>query len=164
MLEQFIKREANVFGDLPQQDRCDVSPLMKWHRGAAASSIAKLLVRTALAHLGETESKQNGRHLTRLEDRNISHRSSYGNVLNSHEFRLKHRLTVLKKHSNHFAQVEIDLIKRFSLRMRARKTGNEANEQTGLRTPLDNRRIDFHGRLRNHMGKLIIVPRSEIGN
>ncbi len=145
MLEQFIKCEANVFGDLTKQDRRNVAALMKWHRGAATGSVAVLLVRTALAHLGEAKSKQNGRDLARFEDRNISHSSGYGNVLNSHKFRLQSRLTIFKKHGDHIAQIVIDFIKRCPLRMSARKTGDEANEQAGLRAPLNYRRIDFHG-------------------
>ena len=56
VLEQLIKREADVFGDLTEQDWGNVATLMKRHRGAAASGIAELFVGTALANFGEAES------------------------------------------------------------------------------------------------------------
>jgi hypothetical protein len=56
VLEQLIKREADVFGDLPEQDWRNVSTRVNRHRGAAASGITELFVGTALANLGEAES------------------------------------------------------------------------------------------------------------
>jgi len=44
MLEQLIKREPDVFGDLTEQDWGDVSTLMKWNRCATACGIAELFV------------------------------------------------------------------------------------------------------------------------
>ena len=44
MLEQLIKREADVFGDLTEQNWGDVSTLMEWNRCAAACCIAELFV------------------------------------------------------------------------------------------------------------------------
>ena len=44
VLEKLIKREANVFGDLTEQDWGDVSTLMKRNRCAAACGIAELFV------------------------------------------------------------------------------------------------------------------------
>lgn len=164
VLEQLIKRDADVFGDLTKQDWGNVSTLMKRYRGAAAGGITKLFVRTALANFGETESEKYGYDFTGFEDRNIAHDSSYGDVLNSNKFGLQRRFAVFKQHCNNVVQVVIDLIQRFALGMSAGKTGNEPNEQASLRAPLNYCRIDFHGRLRNHMEKQIIVLRSAIGN
>ncbi|SMH67366.1 protein of unknown function [Acidithiobacillus ferrivorans] len=44
MLEQLIKREADLFGDLTEQDWGDASTLMKRNRCAAACGIAELFV------------------------------------------------------------------------------------------------------------------------
>jgi len=44
MLEQLIKRDADVFGNLTKQDWGDVSALMEWNRCAAACRIAELFV------------------------------------------------------------------------------------------------------------------------
>ena len=44
VLEQFINRDANVFGDLTEQDWGDISTLMKWNRCAATCCIAELFV------------------------------------------------------------------------------------------------------------------------
>lgn len=55
MLEEIIKREPDVFGDLTEQDRGNVSTLMKRNRCASTRGIAELFVRSALADFGETE-------------------------------------------------------------------------------------------------------------
>lgn len=44
MLEQLIKRETDVFGDLTEQDWGDISTPMEWNRCAAACRIAELFV------------------------------------------------------------------------------------------------------------------------
>ena len=93
-LEQLIKREADVFGDLTEQDWGNVSTLMKRHRGAAAGGIAELFVGTALANFGEAESEKNGYDFIGFEDGNIAHGSSYGNVLNSNELGLQRGFAV----------------------------------------------------------------------
>jgi hypothetical protein len=139
VLEQFIKREADIFGNLTEQDRGDVSTLMKRHRCTATSGITELLVRTALANFGEAEFDKNGYDFIGFEDRNIAHDSSYGNVLNPDKLRLQDGLAVFQKHCNYVVQVVIDFIQRFALGMRARKPGNETNEQAGLWAPFDYR-------------------------
>ncbi len=60
VFEQLIKREVNVLGDLTEQDRRDVSRLMKRYGGAATGSIAKLFMRATLADFREAESEKNG--------------------------------------------------------------------------------------------------------
>ena len=137
VLEQVIKREADVFGDLTEQDWGNVSTLMKRHGGAAASGITELLVGTALANFGEAESEKNGYDFTGFEDGNIAHGSSYGNVLNSNELGLKRGFSVFEKHCNNVVQVVIDFVQCFPLRMSAGKTGNETNEQACLWAPLN---------------------------
>jgi hypothetical protein len=44
VLEKLIKCEANVFSNLTEQDRGNVSNFMKWNRCAAARRIAELFV------------------------------------------------------------------------------------------------------------------------
>jgi len=44
VLEQLIKRDTDVFGNLTKQDWGDVPTLMKRNRCAAACGIAKLFV------------------------------------------------------------------------------------------------------------------------
>jgi len=139
VFEQLIKREVNVFGDLTEQDRRDVSRLMKRYGGAATGSIAKLFMRATLADFREAESEKNGNDLGGLEDGNIAHRSSYGNVLNSNKLGLKSGFTVFKKHCDHVVEIVIDFIQGFSLGMSTGKTGNETYEQACLWAPFDYR-------------------------
>ena len=53
VLEDLTDCEADVFCDLPKQNRRDVAALMKRDRRAASRAVAELLVRTALAHFHE---------------------------------------------------------------------------------------------------------------
>lgn len=105
----------------------------------AASSIAELLVRAALADFSKSEPDKNGNDFMGFEDRNIAHDSSYGNVLNPDKLRLQHGFAILQKHCNYVVQVMVDFIQRFALGMRARKAGNETNEQAGLCAPFNYR-------------------------
>lgn len=139
MLEQFIKRNADVFGDLTEQDWGDVSALMKRNRRTAACRIAKLFMRSALADFGETEFYEDGDDLIRFENGNVAHNSSYGDVLDPDKLRFQHGFSVFQKHCNNIVQVAVDFIQCLPLRMSAGKTGNKTNEQSCLRAPLDYR-------------------------
>ena len=112
---------------------------MKRHRCTATGGIAELLVRTTLADFGEAEPDKNRYDFIGFQDRYIAHDSSYGNVLNPNKLGLQYRLAVLQKHFNYIVQVAVDFIQRFALGMSARKTGNETNEQAGLRAPFNYR-------------------------
>lgn len=82
MLEQFIKREPDVFGDLAEQYWGDVSTLMKWNRCAVTSRIPKLFMRSALSDPSETKFNKNCDDFIWFEDGNIAHGSRDGDVLN----------------------------------------------------------------------------------
>ena len=139
MLEELIKREPDVFGDLTEQDWGDISTLMKWNRCAAACGIAELLVRSALADFGKTEFDENGNDFAGFEDGNVPHNSSDGNVLHANKLGLQHGFTIFQKHCNNIVQVAVDLVQRFPLGMSTGKTGNKTNEQASLRAPLNYR-------------------------
>jgi len=85
VLEQLIKRNTDVFGNLTKQDWRDVPTLMKGYRCTATCGIAKLFVRPSLANFGEAESEKNSYDFAGFEDGNIAHGSSNGDVLNSNE-------------------------------------------------------------------------------
>jgi hypothetical protein len=139
MFEKLIKCETDVFGNLTEQDGGDISALMKRNRCATACCITELLVRSALAYLGETEFDKNGDNFIGFEDRNIAHESSDSDVLHPNKLGLQHRLTVFQKHCNDIVQIMIDLIQRFSLGVGAGEAGHETNEQTGLCASLNYR-------------------------
>jgi len=139
VLEQLIKREPDVFGDLTKQDGGDVSTLMKRNRCATARSIAELFVGPALTDFDETEFDEDGDDFLGFEDGNVTHDSSYGNVLNPNKLGLQYGLTIFQKHCNNIAQVVVDFIQRLPLGMRTGKTGNKANEQACLWAPLNYR-------------------------
>jgi hypothetical protein len=112
---------------------------MKRHGGAATDSIAKLFVRAGLADFREAESEKNDNDLGGLEDGNVAHSSSYGNVLNPNKLGLKSGFTVFQKHCDYLVEIVIDFIQGFSLGMSTGKTGNETYEQACLWAAFDYR-------------------------
>lgn len=53
MLQELIKSKPDILRDLPEQNGRDIAALMERHRRAFAFHVAELLMRTALAHLGQ---------------------------------------------------------------------------------------------------------------
>ncbi len=139
MLEQLIEREADIFGYLTEQDWGDIPTLMKWNRCATACGITELFVRSALADFGETEFDQDGDDFMGLEDGNVAHNSSDGNVLDSDELGLEHGFAVFQKHGNNIMQIVVDFIQCFSLGMGAGETRNKTDEQASLWASLNYR-------------------------
>lgn len=73
MLQKLVDHQANVFGDLPQQDWRDISSWMDGHGRAPAVLMPELLVRPTLTNLDETKRFEDRNDLTGLQDRNSSH-------------------------------------------------------------------------------------------
>lgn len=96
-------------------------------------------MRAALADFGEAEFGEGGNYFAGFENRNIAHGLRDGDVLNPNEFGLQYGFAVFQKHCNNIMQVAVHFIQRFPLGMGAGKTGNEADEQAGLRAPLNYR-------------------------
>ncbi|OGS80352.1 MAG: hypothetical protein A2Z94_05220 [Gallionellales bacterium GWA2_55_18] len=90
-----------------------------------------------MTDFSEAEFDKNGDDFIGLEDGDIAHGSSDGDVLNPDKLGFQHRFAILQKHCNDIVQVVIDLIQRFSLGMSARKTGDKTNEQACLWTPFN---------------------------
>ncbi len=137
MLEQFIKREPDVFSYLAKQDWGDVAPLMKRNCGAAARGIAELFVGSALANFCEAEFYEDGDDFIGIEDGNMAHDSCNGDVLNPDKLGLQHGFSIFQKHCNNFVQIVVDLIKRFSLGMGTGEAGNKTNEQASFLAALN---------------------------
>ena len=127
-LEEIIKREPDVFGDLTEQDRGDVPTLMKRNRCAVPRSIAELFVRSALANFGETKLDEDSNDFIGLEDGSLAHDSSNSDVLNSDKLGFQYGFTIFQKHCNNLVKVVINFIQRCSLGMGAGETRNKANE------------------------------------
>jgi hypothetical protein len=155
VLDELGNREADVFGDLPKQNRRDVSTLVKRHGRAMAGAVSILLVRTALSDFGEAELEQNGDDLGGLQNRNITHDLCNCDVVDADEFRLKLRFAVLEEHGNHLLEVFVQLVERLALRVSTRKSRNKADEQTSMRITLDYCGERPHGVFRG-IGGLII--------
>jgi hypothetical protein len=74
--EEFLDGQADVTGDLSQKRRRNVMPGVERNGCSASIGMAILAMRTALADFGEPQAFKQGRDLTRVENRNRSHRQA----------------------------------------------------------------------------------------
>lgn len=86
-IHDFFGSHSDISSNLPEQDRGDVSPLVKRDCGAAAVCVPKLLVRPLLPNLLKAERHEFRHDFRRLEDREftLGHRSAHLNRLRSDE-------------------------------------------------------------------------------
>lgn len=106
--------------------------------------MSKLFVRAALTDFDETELVKDADDLSGFEDRQLRHFSAHFDQLRSDEFGFDVRLTIFEEHGHDFAQIRVELVQRFRLRVRSRKTGDGAHEQAGLGRALYNGGVGFH--------------------
>lgn len=92
-----------------------------------------------MADFDEAEFNENSDYFIGLENGNIAHDSSDGDVLNPDKLGLQHGFAIFQKHCNNIVQVVVDFIQRFPLGMSAGKTRNKTNEQASLWAPLNYR-------------------------
>lgn len=88
MPKELIESKPDVFRNLTEQDGRDIAALMKRHRRASTIHISKLLMRTSLADLRETEHNENSDDLTRFKNRDVPHRLRNCDVLHTDKLRL----------------------------------------------------------------------------
>lgn len=86
-IHDFFGCHSDISSNLPEQDRGDVSSLVKRDRFAAAVCVTKLLVRPLLPNLLKAERNEFRHDFCRLEDRKfaLGHRSAHMNRLRSDE-------------------------------------------------------------------------------
>lgn len=104
---KFIECQSDILCDLSQESWRNITPLMEGHGCVSPRAVTKLLVRPALPHLRESQFEQNRDDFRGLEDRNVSHDSCNGNVLNSNKLRFKLRITILKEHADNFLEIRV---------------------------------------------------------
>ena len=139
MLQELSNGQPDVGGDLPEEDRRDVSAGVKRNCGRSSVRMAVLFVRTLLPRLRKAESLQDRCYFARFKDGNVPHGSgSDGHGVSTDKFSFEFRLTVLKKQLNDLPKVTIKLIERLCLGMSTRKTGYVANVESGVRAAFDN--------------------------
>ena len=141
--QKILDRHPDVFGNLAQQYWREIASHMKGHGSAPALSMPKLLMRAALTGLLKPQGLQDRNHLARLQNWNATHLSNFDG-LNPNKVRLNMRRPIAAQQPDNFFQVSVEFIQRGGLRMRAGKTRNVANEQTGIRATLDHGGIRFH--------------------
>jgi len=86
-VHDFFGSHSDISSNLPEQDRGDISPLVKRDRGAAAVCVTKLLVRPLLPNLFKAKRNEFRHDFCRPEDREfaLGHRSAHLNRLRSDE-------------------------------------------------------------------------------
>lgn len=83
---------------------------------------------------------------------------SFGNLADVNELRPDElgfdlRFPIFEEHRQNFAKVRVQLIKRFGLRVRAGKAGDEADEEAGFGRPFDYRGVGLHVEETNTCGR-----------
>ncbi len=161
MREEFVECQSDVLGNLSQQYRRNVPPLVIGNRGDFPSRIAELLVRTTLPHRDKANLKQNRDDFAGLENWDVAHRSGYRDVLNADKLSFKNRIAIFKQHCDNLLEVALQFIEGFGLRMRAIESRNKAYVESSLRTALDYCGVISH--LNLHLFSYSAVRRNPIG-
>jgi hypothetical protein len=145
-IDEFLGRDLDVAGNLPQQDRGNVTALMKRNRRAAAVRVTELLVRPFLSNLSKAERNESRHDFRRLENRQLAFRHclAHLNRLGSDELGFQGRLAILEQHLDDFGQIPIQFFDRFALGMRTGKAGNISNVEARVGAPLDDGRVGSH--------------------
>lgn len=81
-----------------------------------------------MPHLHEPEPQQDRHYFSRLEYRDIAHRSSYNDRLDPHELGIHLGLTVFEKHLQDLSKIRVQFVEARSLRMRAGEPRHVADE------------------------------------
>jgi hypothetical protein len=131
---------VNVRRNLSEQAGRNVSPLVHRHRGHAAVRVPKLFVGTTLPDLAKPQALEQRDHLTGFEDGHPGHDSGHDG-LDADEFGFKAGLAILEEKGDDFLQVAVELVERLSLAVRPGESGHVANEESGVRVPLDDRSV-----------------------
>ena len=82
--------------------------------------------------------------------------STYSNKLCSDELGFDLWLSIFQEHGQNLAEVRVQLIERFRLRVCTGETRNEAYEEAGLRRPFDDCGVRLHARETNTTGRAIL--------
>jgi len=109
VLNELSDREADVLSDLAEQNRRDVSTLVKWHCSGSARAVSILLVRTTLSDLREAELEQYRDDLRRLENGYLTHLCNC-DAVDANKFGLKLWFTVLEEHGDYLLEVLVQFV------------------------------------------------------
>ena len=71
LLQEVRDCEADVFGDLPQENWREIPPFVDWDGCEATVCVLELLVRSALANLFKPQRAKDCDNLAGLEDRRL---------------------------------------------------------------------------------------------
>ena len=83
--------------------------------------------------------------------------------MNSDEFGIRPLLAILQQHRDHFTQIGIEFLQRFTLRVCAGKPGYESDVQSRAGTTFDDGRVGTHGFDQSWM-RGILRPRAALRN
>ena len=135
---------ADVARDGSKKGRRDVSALVEGDRRYATIGMSILAVRTTLADLNESETREDGDDFPRLENGDVTHRLGDLDRLRSNELAVELGRAILKQHGDDFFKVLVEFVERGALGVRTRPPGDIAHEQPCGLVALDDRREALH--------------------
>lgn len=80
-----------------------------------------------------------------------------GDHLRPDKLAFQGRLAVLQEHRNHLSKIALQFLHRGALGVRAGKTGNIADQQTGIGVAFNDCGVNSHRRTISHSGHLVAV-------
>jgi len=170
MAQELRNGQADVSGNLSQQNRRNIPAFVKCHRCAAPIRVAELLVGTPLANLNESNALKQANYFFGFEDGNVPHAIlSDLNRLGSDKLSFHRRLTILQQHLQNLAQILTQLVQRRTLRMSTGKSWNVADKQFGLGTLLNDGGESLHAGSQNSHSRptvngcaLAVLPNDQV--
>lgn len=138
MVQKLFQRNADVLDDLAQEQGRNIPAGMVRNGRATPVRMAILHLRATLPDQSKTHRLQDAADLARLEDGWLGHGLRGDNdALGADKLGLQRGVAVLKKHLNDLAEVSLQLVQRFALRVSTGKTGHIADVKPGVGAALN---------------------------
>lgn len=144
--EEFVYRQPDVPGDLPQQRGRDIAASMEGNRGPPAVGGPILTMRAALSYQLEPELPQQLLDFLGLQDGDGAQWLGDLDRVGADEFGLEPGLAVLKEHLHDLLQVGQQLVDRGPLGVRSRPAGHVADVESSVGIPFNNGSVGPHWR------------------
>lgn len=144
LCDKVVDGEADIAGNLTEQDRREITPGMDRDGRGAAVRMPEPLVRAPVAGFREAERLQNADDLARPENRNGGHVRSEHDGLRADVVTDPFRSPVLMEQRDDFTKIGVEFVERLALAVGTREARNVADVQAGVGAALDDRGVRVH--------------------
>lgn len=142
--DKVVDGQADIAGNLAEQDRREITPGMDWDGRCAAVRMPEPLVGAPVASFREAERLQNADDLARPENRDGGHVRSEHDCLRADVVSNPFRSPVLEEQRDNFTEIGVELVEGFALAVGAREARHVADIQAGVAAAFNNRGVRIH--------------------